>query len=183
MGEGGGETWGKGGAQKCVGPVLVFLEGQCGHLWHCNPEKKVLTNYKKNLQASSLQRWKCWLFFTLGHFPKIHPNQLLWLSWQLGKYQWCSGMGIMTRVKLGASSHPGVWKMGWMQLSCNIIFSQQIQKKKKMIEALLMLSLLQIFDSPWFFDGRWVANWLPSSQPQPKEIQSGISRHQFDIHH
>lgn len=178
MGVGGGETWGEGGAQKCVGPILVYLEGQCGHLCHCNPEQKTLTNYKTKFARIQLAKVEMLALLHIGHFPKIYPNQLLWPSWQLGKY----GMGIMS-CEAGCLVPPWGVKSGVnVALLQHHILSAN-SEKKQVIEALVMLSLLRMFDFPWFFDGRWVANWLPSSQPQPKEIQKGISRHQFDIHH
>lgn len=56
-GWGGEETWGEGGSQDYVGPVLVYPEGQCDHFchWiqHYNPNQKVLK--KKNIFFASIQ--------------------------------------------------------------------------------------------------------------------------------
>lgn len=116
------------GLRAVSAPFWFILKDSVAISATVTQNKKCLKKKKRFfLHASSLQRWKQWLFFTLSHFPKIHPNQLLWLRWQLGKYQWCPIH--MTCVKLGAPSHSRMRKAGWMQLSCSIIYSPQIQKK------------------------------------------------------
>lgn len=67
---GGRETRGEGGAQKCVGPILVYLEGQCGHLCHCNPEQKVLTNYKKKFARIQLAKVEMLVLLHPRSLPK-----------------------------------------------------------------------------------------------------------------
>lgn len=69
-GKGGEETWGEGGAQKCVSPMLVYLEGQCGHLRHCNPEQKVLTNYKKIFASIQLAKVEMLALLHTRSLPK-----------------------------------------------------------------------------------------------------------------
>lgn len=80
------------GLRNVLAPFWFILKDSVAISTIATQNKKCLQIIKKNLQGSNLQRGICWLFFTLGHFPKIYPNQLLWLSWQLGKY----GMGIMS---------------------------------------------------------------------------------------
>lgn len=132
------------------------------------------------MQASSLQRWKRWLFFTLGQNPKIHPNQLLWLRWQLGKHWWCPIP--MMCVKPGAPSHPGMQKAGWMQLFFNIIFSPRTSKQPEDwgIASIKSFSDVRLPLTLWVGGGKLTG--LPFSQPQPKGIHTGISRYQFAVH-
>lgn len=86
---GGKETWGEGGSQDCVSPVLVYPRGQCDHFCHCNPKQKLFQKIiiKKKIASIPLAKVQTVAFVHTRSLSKNSAQQLLWLRWQLGKYQ------------------------------------------------------------------------------------------------